>query len=412
MKRYLVGGAVRDQLLGRPVLERDWLVTGISAGDLIAQGYRPVGRDFTVFLHPETGEEHALPRAGDSDGMDERRLVEEDLRHRDLTINALARAEDGTLIDPLGGLADLRARRLRHTPAFASDPIRVLRLARLTARYHDLGFRVAAETRRLVQGMVAGGRLQGLVPERVWQELERAIAGDHPRIFFETLGECRALAPILPELERLFGIPQPAQWHPEIDTGEHSLLTLDRACELSLLPEVRFAALLHDIGKGLTPPSLWPRHPGHEERGAQLLKALSARLRTPRRFRDLGMAVARYHTDCHRIRTLRPATLLQRLQALDALRRPQRLEHFLSACEADFHGRTGWEERPYPQAQWFRQARQAAASVDAARIAAADPEPRRIARRLQQARTRAIAAIRQEWTADPPLNNSPQRPQQ
>ena len=411
MKRYLVGGAVRDRLLGRPPRERDWLVTGIDAAGLIARGFRPVGRDFTVFLHPETGEEYALPRVP-AGNHDETSRVEQDLRRRDLTINAMALAEDGRLIDPLGGRADLEARRLRHTPAFADDPVRVLRLARLAARYHDLGFRVVQETRSLVRRMAADGRLSGLVPERVWQELERALAGDHPRVFFDTLRAGGALAPLLPELERLFGVPQPRRWHPEIDTGEHSLLSLERACELSPDPAVRFAALLHDLGKGVTPPGLWPHHQGHEGRGAGLVRALCWRLRIPRRFSGLAVAVARYHTDCHRVRELRPATLLHRLQSLDALRRPQRLEPFLLACRADLLGRPGWEGRPYPQADWWRQARDAALAVDAGRIARATADPRRIAEHIRQARVQAIARVRAGWEQLPPLNNSATAPQQ
>ena len=410
MNRYLVGGAVRDQLLGLPVRERDWLVTGSSAEQLIDLGYRPVGRDFTVFLHPRTGEEHALPRAGSEAGGDELGQVEADLRHRDLTINAIARAGDGTLIDPLGGVADLQARRLRHTPAFADDPIRVLRLARLAARYRALGFRVAAETRALVQRMVTQGRLRDLTPERVWQELVKALSGAAPRVFFETLRECHALACVLPELERLFGVPQPPRWHPEIDCGEHSLLSLDRACESSQLPEVRFAALLHDIGKGTTPAHLWPRHIGHEGRGARQMERLCRRLRAPKRYQALGVRAARHHTDCHRLRSLRPITLLRLLQALDALRRPRNLEPFLQVCEADFHGRTGWEQRPYPQSDWLRQAQQAVLAVDAGAIAARLSDPRQIARQVQLARQRALRTLRAGWPEAPTLNNRPGRP--
>ncbi len=397
MRRYLVGGAVRDRLLGIPPRERDWLVTGADPETLTALGYRPVGRDFTVFLHPRSGEEYALPRADAGREADERTLVEQDLRHRDLTINALALAEDGTLIDPLGGRADLEARLLRHTPAFADDPVRVLRLARLAARYHDLGFRLAPETRALAREMATDGALDALVPGRVWQEAERALTGPRPRIFFETLRDCAALAPLLPELERLFGVPQPERWHPEIDTGEHALLSLERACELSPAGEVRLAALLHDLGKGLTPRAQWPHHRGHEGRGARLAAALCRRLRAPNRYAELAVAVARFHTDCHRVAELRPATVLKRLQALDALRRPQRLEPFLLACRADLLGRPGWETRPYPQADWFRQARDAALAVDTAAIARATTDPGRIPARIRQAREQAIALVRQEW---------------
>jgi len=407
MNRYLVGGAVRDQLLGVPVRERDWLVTGSSAAELIALGYRPVGREFTVFLHPDSGEEHALPRGTPGDATDERALVEADLRRRDLTINAIARDGNGSLIDPLDGVSDLQAGRLRHTPAFTEDPIRVLRLARLAARYRRLGFQVAPETCTLVRQMVEQGRLQTLTPERVWQEMEKALAGASPRTFFETLRQCAALAPLLPELDRLFGIPQPARWHPEIDCGEHSLLTLERAAELSPLPEVRFAALLHDIGKGTTPAQQWPRHIGHETRGARLMQGLCQRLKTPNRYRDLGLKAARYHTDCHRTRQLRPRTLLRLLQALDALRRPPKLQSFLLVCEADYRGRTGWEQRSYPQAAWLQQARQAALSVDVAAIAVRASTPQQIARHIQLARERAILAVKSTWPDEPVLNNLP-----
>jgi len=407
MNRYLVGGAVRDRLLGLPVQERDWLVTGSSAAELVALGYRPVGREFTVFLHPESGEEHALPRSTPDNAADERSLVEADLRRRDLTINAIAMAGDGSLIDPLGGIPDLQARRLRHTPAFTEDPIRVLRLARMAARYRHLGFQMAPETCTLVQQMAAQGRLQALTPERVWQEMEKALAGASPRTFFEALRQCAALAPLLPELDRLFGIPQPAHWHPEIDCGEHSLLTLDRAVELSPLPEVRFAALLHDIGKGTTPAQQWPRHIGHEARGARLLQDLCKRLKAPNRYRDLGLKAARYHTDCHRLKQLRPRTLLRLLQSLDALRRPQNLQSFLLVCEADYRGRSGWEHRAYPQAAWLQQARQAALTVNTTAIVAQAASPQQIARSIQRAREQAIQAVKATWSDEPVLNNLP-----
>lgn len=392
MKAYLVGGAVRDQLLGYPVTERDWLVIGATAEELLALGYRPVGREFPIFLHPVTHEEYALPRAPVMSG-DDRLIMEQDLLRRDLTINALAMSPEGELIDPLGGAADLRAGILRHTPAFREDPIRILRLARFAARYAGRGFQVAHETRELVQRMAGNGALSELVPERVWAEIEKAMEGEMPRVFIQTLRELGALGLILPELERLFGVPQPARYHPEIDTGEHSLLALERACDLSPLGEVRFSALVHDVGKGLTPPGEWPRHIGHEARGARLVGALCQRLRVPNRYRRLAEKVARFHTDCHRALELRSTTLLKRLRVLDALRQPQQLEPFLAACEADFRGRPGFESLPYPQADFLRAARNAALTVDAASLAREEKNKAHLTRRIERARIQAIAGI-------------------
>lgn len=398
MQAYLVGGAVRDQLLGLPVCDRDWLVTGATAAQLMAQGYRRVGQDFPVFLHPQTAEEYALPR-GDGHPGSEQEQVSEDLIRRDLTINAIAQAPDGRYIDPLNGRQDLQARVLRHTPSFRSDPIRALRLARLSARLHPLGFQVAKATRRLVREMVRHGELEQLVPERVWSETLRALQAPEPGIFFETLRDLDVLRVILPELERLFGIPQPEKHHPEIDTGRHSLMVLDQACRLSREPETRLAALLHDLGKGTTPRTVWPSHHGHEQRGAKLVDQLCQRLRIPNRFRDLSRLVAEYHTHCHRALELKPATLLRTLQALDALRRPERLEQFLIACTADCRGRLGFEQQPYPQADYMRAARDAAAGVDTAALAGQCQDQGQIPAILFQARSRAIATARKTWQA-------------
>jgi tRNA nucleotidyltransferase (CCA-adding enzyme) len=400
MERYLVGGAVRDQLLGLPPRERDWLLTGTNADQLIARGFHPAGRDFTVFLHPESKEEYALPRAMVHAGVSAREQVEADLRCRDLTINAIAQAADGTLIDPLNGQADLQKRLLRHTPAFAEDPIRVLRLARLQARMADLGFRIADETRSLVQAMARRGDLEQLVPERVWGELVKALQGPAPGLFITALRECHALAPILPELDRLFGIPQPARYHPEIDSGIHSLLTLERACELSPLPEIRLAALLHDLGKGTTPPQQWPRHIGHEARGARLVEGVCQRLRAPNRFRQLAVAVARFHIESHRALALRPKTLLRLLQHVDALRRPQRLDPFCLACQADLRGRPGHENEPYPQARFLHSVCNAARNIDSRALLQNTPA-KQIPQRIQQARLQAIRAAKTEYEKDP-----------
>ncbi|WP_260292023.1 multifunctional CCA addition/repair protein [Sedimenticola hydrogenitrophicus] len=396
MHTYLVGGAVRDQLLGVPIGDRDWLVTGVTAEQLLARGYRKVGRDFPVFLHPKSAEEYALPRGGADDGSEQAQVCN-DLIQRDLTINAIALAADGSYIDPLDGRRDLRERRLRHTPTFRNDPIRVLRLARFAARLGPLGFRVAQPTRQLVRQMVQAGELDNLVPERVWSEIVRALQGTDPVTFFETLRELGALRVILPELDRLFGVPQPERHHPEIDTGVHSLMVLRQACNLSREPEIRLAALLHDLGKGTTPRADWPSHHGHEQRSARLAERVCERLRAPNRYRELCRLVAEYHSHCHRAFELKPATLLRTLQQLDALRRATRLDQFLLACEADSRGRQGFERRPYPQAEFFRAARQAAAAVDTRRLAKGADDQKMIPDIIFQARSRAIAAVKKRW---------------
>ncbi len=396
MHTYLVGGAVRDQLLGLPICDRDWLVTGVTAEQLIARGYRQVGQDFPVFLHPQNAEEYALPR-GDGGDKSEQAQVCDDLVQRDLTINAIALSEDGRYIDPLNGRQDLQARLLRHTPTFRHDPIRVLRLARFAARLEPLGFQLADETRQLVRQMAADGELDQLVPERVWSEIVRALQAPDPAIFFETLRDLGALQPILPELDRLFGVPQPARHHPEIDTGVHCLMVLRQACALSPEPETRLAALLHDLGKGTTPKAEWPSHHGHEQRGAKLVDRLCERLRIPNRARDLCRLVAEYHTHCHRAFELKPATLLRTLQKLDALRRHERLDQFLLACEADARGRLGFEQQAYPQADYFKAVQQAAAAVDTAALASRADNQQMIPEIIFQARSRAIAEAKKRW---------------
>jgi len=393
MQRFLVGGAVRDRLLGLPVAERDWVVVGATPDELAALGYRRVGRDFPVFIHPNTGEEHTLACRvrGDLATAGPDVTLADDLRARDLTINALAEDADGQLVDVTGGRADLDLRLLRHidAEAFASDPLRVVRTARLAAQLAPLGFRIADPTRALMARLAADGLLAGLTPERVWKELERALAAPAPQRFFAELRATDALAAVLPEVDRLWGVPQPAHWHPEIDTGVHTLMVLEQAARLSPDPVVRFAALGHDLGKGTTPPHILPSHRGHGERGVVLIDALCDRLRAPSRYRELARLVARHHGTVHRAAELRPGTLLDLLEAVDAFRRPGRLEQLLLACEADYRGRLGFAERPYPQAAQLRAARQAAATVDAQAIAAAAPD--RVAAALRQAR---IAAIR------------------
>ena len=374
MQIYLVGGAVRDGLLGLPVQDRDWVVVGARPEDMLAQGFRQVGADFPVFLHPDTREEYALARTERKQGHGYHGFsiysapdvtLEEDLRRRDLTINAMAQTPEGELVDPFGGRQDLDAKLLRHvSPAFSEDPLRILRIARFAARFTILGFEVAPETMQLMQDMVAAGEVDHLVAERVWQETQRALQEKQPRVFFDVLRRCGALAVLFPELDALFGVPQPPEHHPEIDTGEHSLLCLEQACRLSDATDVRFAALMHDLGKGLTPQAAWPRHIAHETRGLPLIRQVSERWKVPNECRDLALLTAQYHTHVHRAGELRPETYLKVLDAGDAWRRPDRFERFLIACEADARGRTGLSDRPYPQANLFRAALQAAQSVN------------------------------------------------
>ncbi len=403
MKIYQVGGSVRDKLLGLPVQDRDWVVVGATPQQMLDQGFKQVGQDFPVFLHPDTHEEYALARTERKTGPGYKGFsvhaapdvtLEDDLVRRDLTINAMAEAPDGTLIDPHNGVEDLRLRRLRHvSAAFVEDPVRILRVARFAARFAPLGFRVADETHALMRQMVESGEVDALVPERVWAELVRALGEARPSRFFETLRDCGALARLFPDIDRLFGVPQPPQHHPEIDTGVHVMLVLDQAARLSPDTQVRFAALLHDLGKGTTPPEEWPRHIGHEARGVDLVKAMCKHWRVPGDYRDIAVLTAQYHTHCHRAAELRPSTLLDTLQALDALRRPQRFEGFLLACEADFRGRPGFEDKPYPQADIFRAALQAAQTVDAKALVAEGLVGEALAEKLRRQRITAIAHI-------------------
>jgi len=373
MQVYLVGGAVRDRLLGRPVKERDWVVVGASPEELERQGFVPVGREFPVFLHPQTHEEYALARLerkvapgyrGFTTRFSPDVTLEEDLRRRDLTINAMAETPAGEIVDPYGGRRDLEARLLRHvSDSFIEDPVRVLRVARFAARYAELGFRVAEETVALMRTMTESGELTALVPERVWQETERALGETRPEVFFETLRECGALQVIYPELAALYGVPQPPRWHPEVDTGVHVMLALRYAADAGAATTVRFAVLMHDLGKALTAPERWPSHHGHEEGGVPVIEALCARLKVPNGFRDLAVLTARHHAAVHRAGELRPATVLKLFEATDAFRRPERFEEMLAACEADARGRTGLEAQPYPQRDHLRRARAAAAAV-------------------------------------------------
>ncbi len=394
---YCVGGAVRDALLGLPVQDHDWVVVGGTPEGMAHLGYKPVGKDFPVFLHPETHEEYALARTERKTARGYRGFavyaapdvtLEQDLARRDFTINAMAQDADGSLIDPYGGEADLRAGVLRHvSPAFNEDPVRILRAARFAARY---GFSVAPETLELMRSMVENGDVDALVPERVWQELARGLMEKQPSRFVTTLRDCGALAKILPEADALFGVPQPPQYHPEIDCGVHTLMVLDDAARHGYALETRFAAFTHDLGKGNTPKDILPRHIGHEERGVELLKELCTRLRVPNECRDLGLLVARYHGNVHRVRDLRAGTIVRVLHDCDALRRPERFGQFLQACASDARGRGGHEHDDYPQAGIMLAALRAAQGVDAGSIARQCQDSSLIAARVLEARILAV----------------------
>lgn len=401
MKVYIVGGAVRDRLLGLPVKDRDWVVVGATPEQMRAQGFRPVGKDFPVFLHPETHEEYALARTerktapgyhGFSFHAAPDVTLEEDLGRRDLTINAMAESDDGTLVDPFDGRRDLELRLLRHVgPAFVEDPVRILRLARFAARF---GFGVAPETLALMRSMVASGEVDALVPERVWQEIARGLMEDVPSRMFLVLRECGALARLLPEVDALFGIPQRADYHPEVDTGDHVMRVVDYAASANLPLPARFAALMHDLGKALTPPEVLPRHIGHEPRGEKPLLALCERLRVPADCRDLARLVTLYHTKVHTAGQLRPDTVLRLFRDTDALRRPERFGQLVQVCIADARGRLHFESAPYPQADWLQAMLEAARAVDAGEIARQCQDKRAIPEAVDKARVAAIAACK------------------
>jgi tRNA nucleotidyltransferase (CCA-adding enzyme) len=395
MKIYLVGGAVRDRLLGLQPIEQDWLVTDSSAEELQRLGYRRVGKDFPVFLHPDTHEQYALPRGQNLTGS---ASVEDDLARRDLTINAMALGPDGELLDPCGGQRDLENRILRHTPAFAEDPVRVLRLARFAARFNTLGFQIAPETVQLIKTMAAQGSLDELVPERVFAELSHALKGKNADRFFQTLRECDALARVLPELDCLFGIPQPERHHPEIDSGIHSLMVLQQASLLSGEGAVRFAALLHDVGKCTSPEADWPRHLDHERRGVPIIESLCQRMCIPNEWRDLALLACRHHITCHRALELRPATLLKLLLELDALRRPERFQDLLLVCEADIRGRGGFESQPYPQADYLRSVRRGIAEIDGSMLAQNLKPGQKIEDKIKRARLNAISEVKRQFS--------------
>ncbi len=403
MRTYIVGGAVRDALLGLPVNDRDWVVVGATPHEMIAAGYLPVGKDFPVFLHPQTREEHALARTERKTARGYRGFafhaepdvtLEQDLARRDLTINAMAQDEHGLVIDPYGGRADLQARILRHvTDAFREDPVRILRVARFAARF--TGFSLAPETLVLMREMVAAGEVDALVPERVWQELARGLMEQRPSRMFQVLRECSALERLLPEAERLWGVPQRPEYHPEIDTGLHLMMVLDMSARLAAPLPVRFACLTHDLGKGTTPAEILPRHIGHEERSARLLRQVCERLRVPVECRELADVVAREHGNIHRSGDFAAAATVRLLERCDAFRKPQRFDSILLACECDARGRLGLEDTPYPQRRRLLHALAAAQAVDTRDIAAAAQQQGiagpRIGELIHQARVQAVA---------------------
>ncbi|MDH5736153.1 MAG: multifunctional CCA addition/repair protein [Gammaproteobacteria bacterium] len=410
MHIYLVGGAVRDQLLQYPVKEKDWVVVGATPQAMIDQGYTQVGKDFPVFLHPQTHEEYALARterktAPGYKGFDIHAspevTLEEDLLRRDLTINAMAQDNHDHIIDPYNGQADLKNKLLRHvSTAFSEDPVRILRVARFAARYAHLGFHVADETMLLMSQMVNNGEVDALIPERVWQEMHTALSEKNPDVFFQTLKACGALKCIFPELDILFGIPQPEMYHPEIDTGIHTMMVLQQACKLSDDPKVRFAALCHDLGKGKTPKDKWPRHHAHEQLGIPVIKSLCQRLRVPNDFRDLAVITSDMHLHIHRAFELKTETLLNTLEKLDAFRKPARFEEFLLACIADIRGRTTYENCDIPQVDYFRQAQQVISNLDLSEITRQNLSGPDMADTIRQARLTALDAFKQKTKPD------------
>lgn len=409
MKTYLVGGAVRDHLLNRPVTEKDWVVIGETPDSMLAKGFKAVGKDFPVFLHPKTHEEYALARTERKTAPGYKGFIvhaspdvtlEQDLIRRDLTINAIAMDENGNIIDPYQGRKDLEQRIFRHiSPAFAEDPVRILRVARFAARYSHLGFTLAPETRELMQQMVDNGETDHLVPERVWAELHKALLEQRPSAFFYTLKDCTALKSIFPEISNLFGVPQPAKYHPEIDTGIHCMMVLDQATLLSDKAEVRLAALLHDLGKGLTPPEEWPNHHGHEKKGLPVLENFCERIRVPKQFKALSQHVMRYHTHCHRVTELRPGTLVDMLQTLGTFKPRHNLEDFLLACEADMKGRTGFEQKAYPQREFLARAANIAANADTSDILNSELKGQAIGEAIRQLRINVIKHFIAQQTA-------------
>lgn len=400
MKTYLVGGAVRDGLLNLPVKDKDWVVVGASPQQMLDLGFEQVGRDFPVFLHPSTHEEYALARTERKSGSGYTGFVcysapdvtlEQDLARRDLTINAIAQDDEGHYYDPYGGRDDLNNRLLRHvSEAFNEDPLRVLRVARFAARYAHLNFHIASETLALMQSMAESGELSHLTPERVWKETEAALQTRNPQVFFQVLRDCGALAVLFPELDNLYGVPAPAKWHPEIDTGVHTLMTLAMAAQLSPELDIRFATLFHDVGKALTPPEKWPSHHGHGPAGVPLVAALCERLRIPNALRDLALLVTEFHDLVHTVQNKSATTLVALFDRLDAWRKPHRVEQIALTSEADARGRTGFENNPYPQGDYLREAWKVALSVSTKDVVAAGFKGAEVREELTRRRVAAL----------------------
>jgi tRNA nucleotidyltransferase (CCA-adding enzyme) len=404
-KHYLVGGAVRDGLLGLSVTDKDWVVVGSTPDKMSEAGYRSVGKDFPVFLHPKTNEEYALARTERKVSMgyrgfdicaDKSVTLEQDLSRRDLTVNAIAQDRDGTLIDPYGGLNDISNKTLRHvSPAFREDPVRILRTARFAARFHHLGFSIAEETIQLMRDMVNSGEVDALVSERVWQEINRALLSPKPSIFFEALLECGALKALLPEVDALYGIPQRADYHPEIDCGIHTMMVIDRARQLSDDNNVVFAALTHDLGKAITPSDELPSHRMHEHRGVSLVEEICVRFRLPKNTAQLATLVCKNHLLMHTLAELKPVTVVKLLNQLDAFRKPEQMHAFALCCQADMQGRGGdFASKPYPQLDLLHQYLSAAKSVNSAEIAKQAEEPSKIKKALFKARSDAVAEVK------------------
>lgn len=401
MKIYLVGGAVRDKLLGIPHNEKDWVVVGSTPEEMLKQGFKPVGKDFPVFIHPRTGDEYALARTERKVGKgykgfefyaDKNITLENDLKRRDLTINAIAETKEGKIIDPFHGQDDLKKKILRHVSlAFSEDPVRILRVARFAAKFGD--FKIAPETMKLMQVIVASGEVNALVPERVWQEFSRALSEPHPENFIEVLRGCNALKIIFPEIDVLFGVPERTDYHPEADAGKHMLLTLKEAVKLSKDPATRFAALCHDFGKAKTPKDILPKHHGHEEEGAKLVKEFCKRIRAPREYQDLAVLVARFHGNCHKLSELTAQTILKMLKAIDPFRKPERFEKFLIACEADEKGRLGHENDLYPQAELFREIYEECDSIDIRKLIAKLSDNQTIEETIRLERLKVIKSL-------------------
>ena len=407
MQIYLVGGAVRDSLLDYPSTENDWVVVGATPKTMTDHGFKPVGQDFPVFLHPKTGEEYALARTERKSGKGYKGFefftstevtLEQDLIRRDLTINAMARDSSGNIIDPFGGQKDLKSRQLRHVShAFAEDPLRVLRVARFAARYHHLGFSIASETMDLMKSIVAQGEIEYLVAERVWKETYRALLEQSPHIYIEVLRECGALKILLPEIDALFGVPQRADYHPEVDTGIHTLMALQHSAKLSNSGPVRFSVLMHDVGKALTPETVLPSHTGHEKSGLPLVKAICDRLGVPNKYRQLAMAVTEYHLHSHKARELKSTTILKLFQNIGALRDSTRLDEFLDCCESDARGRAGFEDITYVPKKYLSDALTALQQVDISDLVANGVEGSEIGRQLKQRQIAQLETFKSDY---------------